>query len=203
VDYRSPDPGYVAPSAQASLSWTRTDAAGRPTVAGRIWSQALRYAALWLVGGVAILVAPRFVARSEERVVHALPGSAGLGVVALIGAAAATFVIGAATLSVAGLLGVLGLGGLSLVTLGAGAATELAGGLALLVAVAWLAHTPVALAIGRRLVPGDLAARSLGLLILVLLELVPIVGWVVGLAVTLVGLGALLGPLLPRRGVSA
>lgn len=209
--YQSPDPGEIAPGAEVAGEVTHREVAApgeeEPTAGERALDALRRFAALLLVGGLLLLVAPRWTAGLADAVrTRPLP-ALGWGVVFLAASLVAALVLALVVALLASVLGAATLGGLAVAVAGGGVLAELALVVGVLVACAYLAPVVAGLAGGRLALfrsgapagtaagaPGrgrSFAALALGALVLVLLGLVPILGRLVGLLALLVGLGAL------------
>jgi len=199
--YESPDEAAIASGAEVAGETAYEPAAGEEeeTAADRALDAVRRFAALLLVGGLLLLLAPGWTAGLAATVRERPLPSLGWGLVALFAAAAAVFVLALATAFVAAILGFATLTGLAVATAALGVLAELGLVLGLILACVYLPAVVVGLAGGRLALaregePGRgrlFAALALGALVLVLLGLVPYLGPIVGLLVLLLGLGSL------------
>ena len=199
--YESPDEAEIASGAAVAGEVAYRPAPGEeePTASDRILDALRRFAALLLVGGLLLLVAPGWTAGLAAIVRERPLPSLGWGLVFLLAAIAACLVLAFATAFVAAILGFATLTGLAVATVALGVLGELGLGVGLVLAGVYLAAVVVGLA-GGRLVLGRtgepargrlFAALALGALVLVLLGLVPYLGPLIGFLVLLLGLGAL------------
>lgn len=199
--YESPDEAAVASGAEVGgeVAFEQTAGEEEETAADRALDAVRRFAALLLVGGLLLLVAPLWTAGLAATVRERPLPSLGWGLVFLLAAAAAVFVLALATAFVAAILGFATLTGLAVATAALGVQAELGLVLGLILACVYLPAVVVGLAGGRLALaregePGRgrlFAALVLGALVLVLLGLVPYLGPVIGILVLLLGLGAL------------
>jgi cytoskeletal protein CcmA (bactofilin family) len=207
LSYASPDPGEIAAGAEVAGEVTHREVAApgeeEPSVTDRLLDALRRVAALLLVGGLLLLVAPSWTAGLADAVrARPLP-ALGWGVVFLAASLVAALVLALVIALLASVLGAATLGGLAVAAVGGGVLAELALVIGVILACAYLAPVVAALAGGRLALawgaspagtPGrgrSFAALALGVLVLVLLGLVPILGRLVGVLVLLLGLGAL------------
>lgn len=199
--YESPDAAEVAAGAtvEGEVVHRREPGEAVPTAADRVLDALRRLVALLLVGGLLLLVAPRWLAGLAAAVrARPLP-SLGWGLVLLIAAAAAVLALALVTVLFAVPLGLLGLGGLAAGVVALGVVAELALVLGAVLVAAYLPAVVVGLAGGRpALARGGgptrgrlFAALALGAAVLALLGMVPYLGALIGVLVTLAGLGAL------------
>jgi cytoskeletal protein CcmA (bactofilin family) len=199
--YESPDEAEIASGAAVAGEVAYLPAPGEeePTASDRILDALRRFAALLLVGGLLLLVAPGWTAGLAAIVRERPLPSLGWGLVFLLAAIAACLVLAFTTAFVAAILGFATLTGLAVATVALGVLAELGLGVVLVLAGVYLTAVVVGLA-GGGLVLGPtgepargrlFAALALGALALVLLGLVPYLGPLIGFLVLLLGLGAL------------
>jgi hypothetical protein len=153
----------------------------------------LRFAALFLIGLLLLLVRRRLLPKVVEAIDTA-PGSVALwGLGFLVGLAVVPGVVTLVGVLLAVLFGWLGLGlivGLLVVAI---TLTWIIVGVAAFVLIAVLAPLAVGTWIGNRILPGDTPAvltMAIGLAVIVILGPVPVVGALVGFVVTVMGAGA-------------
>lgn len=201
LGYSSPDEAAVASGAEVEgeVAYEPTPGEEEATTADRALDAARRFAALLLVGGLLLLIAPGWTAGLAATVRERALPSLGWGLVFLLAAAAAVLVLALATAFVAAILAFATLTGLAVATGALGVLAELGLVLGLILACWYLPAIVVGLAGGRLALARDaepgrgrlLAALAVGALVLVLLGLVPYLGAFIGLLVLLLGLGAL------------
>jgi cytoskeletal protein CcmA (bactofilin family) len=199
--YESPDEAEIAPGAEIAGEVVYEPVAGEqaPTAGDRVLGAVRRLVALLLVGGLLVLLAPRWLGELAATVRQRPLPSLGWGLVFLVAAIFAALLLALAVALVAALLGLVTLKGLAIAIAGLGILAELALVFGLIVVCAYLPAVVVGLAGGRLAVARDaqptrvrlFAALALGVTGLVVLGLVPYLGALVGLLVALLGLGAL------------
>lgn len=202
--YRSSSAATIGSDARiGAVSATIVPAAARAdsaqTPANLLWGWLRHLTALVVVGLLLIWLTPTWTRQLGEQLRAAPLESLGWGLVAAFGWMAAALVVLLAMIAVATLAGALTLGRLVALVIGLGLLVEglLTGGL--LIYVTFIAQAIVALLAGRmildRFAPAwnerPVAPLLLGLSLYIALTALPLVGWLVGLAVALLGLGAL------------
>jgi hypothetical protein len=209
LTYESSTEAQVSPEAQIEGEVVREERPvtqeeeEEPTslVADAVLDNLRSFIALALVGLLLIWVAPGWI-RGLAGTVQARPLlSLGLGLLGLVAFVALIVVILLAIVLLALIFGLLTLGDLVLLTIVLGALAEAALVLAFFISTSYLAQIVVSFLVGRwllgRALPNQTAGRVLslllGLILYVLLRAIPVLGPIVGLAVVLLGVGALVG----------
>jgi cytoskeletal protein CcmA (bactofilin family) len=170
------------------------------TFADAVFDNLRSFIALLLVGLILIWIAPNWIRRRAGTVLDRPLASLGWGVLGLVAFLALGVAILLATLVLAVILGLLTLGGLVALIVVLGLLAEVVLVLAFWIFTIYLAQIVVSFLAGLLLVetvrPGRGSGRVLplvvGLILYVMLRAVPVLGPLVGLAVVLLGLGALL-----------
>jgi cytoskeletal protein CcmA (bactofilin family) len=170
------------------------------TFADAVFDNLRSFIALLLVGLILIWIAPNWIRRRAGTVLDRPLASLGWGVLGLVAFLALGVAILLATLVLAVILGLLTLGGLVALIVVLGLLAEVLLVLAFWIFTIYLAQIVVSFLAGLLLVetvrPGRGSGRVLplvvGLILYVMLRAVPVLGPLVGLAVVLLGLGALL-----------
>jgi cytoskeletal protein CcmA (bactofilin family) len=170
------------------------------TFADAVFDNLRSFVALLLVGLILIWIAPNWIRRRAGTVLDRPLASLGWGVLGLVAFLALGVAILLATLVLAVVLGLLTLGGLVALIVVLGLLAEVVLVLALWIFTNYLAQIVVSFLGGLLFVeavrPGRGSGRVLplvvGLILYVILRAVPVLGPLVGLAVVLLGLGALL-----------
>ncbi len=183
--------GEERPAEEAEDAYTFADA---------VFDHLRSFVALLLVGLILIWIAPNWVRRRAGTVLDRPLASLGWGVLGLMAFLALGVAILLATLVLAVILGLLTLGGLVALIVVLGLLAEVVLVLAFWILTNYLAQIVVSFLAGLLLVeavrPGRGSGRVLplvvGLILYVILKAVPVLGSLVGLAVVLLGLGALL-----------
>src|ERR671917_2658691 len=169
------------------------------TFADGVFDNLRSFIALLLVGLILIWIAPNWIRRRAGTVLDRPLASLGWGVLGLVAFLALGVAILLATLVLAVILGLLTLGGLVALIVVLGLLAEVVLVLAFWIFTNYLAQIVVSFLAGLLLVeavrPGRGSGRVLplgvGLILYVILRAVPVLGPLVGLAVVLLGLGAL------------
>ena len=169
------------------------------TFADAVFDHLRSFVTLLLVGLLLIWIAPNWVRRRAGTVLDRPLASLGWGVLGLVAFLALGVAILLATLVLAVILGLLTLGGLVALIVGLGLVAEVVLVLAFWISTNYLAQIVVSFLAGLLLVeavsPGRGRGRVLplvvGLVLYVILRAIPVLGLIVGLAVVLLGLGAL------------
>jgi cytoskeletal protein CcmA (bactofilin family) len=169
------------------------------TFADAVFDHLRSFVALLLVGLILIWIAPNWVRRRAGTVLERPVASLGWGVLGLVAFLALAVAILLATLVLAVILGLLTLGGLVALIVVLGLLAEVVLVLAFWIFTNYLAQIVVSFLAGLLLVeavrPGRGSGRVLplvvGLILYVILRAIPVLGALVGLAVVLLGLGAL------------
>lgn len=199
--YESPDEAEIAPGAEIAGEVAYEPVAGEkaPTARDRVLGAVRRLLALLLVGGLLLLLAPRWLGELAATVRQRPLPSLGCGLVFVAAALVAALGLALVVAIVATVFGLATLKGLAIATAALGILAELALVAGLVVLCVYLPAVVVGLAGGRLALARDgqptrgrlLAALALGLTGLVVLGLVPYLGALIGLVVLLLGLGAL------------
>jgi cytoskeletal protein CcmA (bactofilin family) len=169
------------------------------TFADAVFDHLRSFVALLLVGLILIWIAPNWLRRRAGTVLERPVASLGWGVLGLVAFLALGVAILLATLVLAVILGLLTLGGLVALIVVLGLLAEVVLVLAFWISTNYLAQIVVSFLAGLLLVeavrPGRGSGRVLplvvGLILYVILRAIPVLGALVGLAVVLLGLGAL------------
>jgi hypothetical protein len=203
LNYESSSEAKISPAAQIGGEVVRTE---RPpqeeptrTALDVVLDILGSLIALSLVGLLLMWIVPNWTRSLSDRIgVRPLP-SLGLGIVGFIVFLALVIVILLATILLAVIFGLLTLGSLVLLIVSLGLLAEAVLVLAFLITTNYLAQILVSLLVGRllleRLFPARAGGRVLplvvGLVLYVVLRAIPVFGFIVGLVVVLLGLGAL------------
>ena len=169
------------------------------TFADAVFDHLRSFVALLLVGLILIWIAPNWVRRRAGTVLDRPVASLGWGVLGLVAFLTLGVAILLATLVLAVILGLLTLGGLVALIVVLGLLAEVVLVLAFWISTNYLAQIVVSFLVGLLLVeavrPGRGRGRVLplvvGLILYVILRAIPVLGFIVSLAVVLLGLGAL------------
>jgi cytoskeletal protein CcmA (bactofilin family) len=170
------------------------------TFADAVFDNLRSFVALLLVGLLLIWIAPNWVRRRAGTVLDRPVASLGWGVVGLVAFLVLGIVILLATALLGVILGLLTLGGLVGLIIVLGVLAEVALVLAFWISTNYLAQIVVSFVAGVLLVEavrpgrgrGRVVPLVVGLILYVILRAIPVFGALVGLAVVLLGLGALL-----------
>ncbi len=208
LTYQSSTEARIAPQAQIEGDVVREerpveeeegDEAARNPVAETVLDALRSLVALVLVGLLLVWLAPGWIRRRAYTVLNRPLASLGWGLLGLIAFLLLGIVILLVTILLAIVLGLLTLGGLVVLIIVLGLFAEAALVLAFWVSTGYLAQIVVSFLAGVLLVeavrPGRHRGRVLplvvGLVLYVLLRAIPVLGPIVGLAVVLLGFGAL------------
>jgi cytoskeletal protein CcmA (bactofilin family) len=201
LSYEAPQEANISRGAEVGgeVSYRETPAAEEPGPADVVFGHLRRLVALLLVGLLLVWVASRWTGRLADTVRDRPLPSLGWGILSVVGAGAAVFILLLATVLLALVFGLLTLGGLVGPVVGVGLISVAALVVGFALAALYLAPVVVALAGGRLLLgwarPDGTAGRvlplTLGLILYAALRAIPFAGPIVGLAVALLGLGAL------------
>jgi cytoskeletal protein CcmA (bactofilin family) len=169
------------------------------TFADAVFDNLRSFVALLLVGLLLIWIAPNWVRRRAGTVLDRPVASLGWGVVGLVAFLVLAIVILLATALLGVILGLLTLGGLVGLIIVLGVLAEVALVLAFWISTNYLAQIVVSFVAGVLLVEavrpgrgrGRVVPLVVGLILYVILRAIPVLGALVGLAVVLLGLGAL------------
>jgi cytoskeletal protein CcmA (bactofilin family) len=169
------------------------------TFADAVFDNLRSFVALLLVGLILIWIAPNWVRRRAGTVLDRPLASLGWGVLGLVAFLVLGIVILLATILLGVILGLLTLGGLVGLIIVLGLLAEVGLVLAFWISTNYLAQIVISFLAGLLLVesvsPGRGRGRVLplvvGLILYVILRAIPVLGALVGLAVVLLGLGAL------------
>lgn len=192
VVYQTPEPGSrrQTPQPQTGLAFN---------LANWVLDRARDFITLLVLGGLALWLLPQWLNQSTERARATPLSSAGWGLLVAIVGYVGLAVIGLLLLGVGIAFGLITLGGLAQTALGVGLSGV---GLAFAVftfLVAYGSKLVVAFLIGqwlvRRLLPNvtrpEVWALLAGVAVYVLIRGIPLAGWLIGVIVTLIGLGAI------------
>lgn len=210
LNYTAPQDGQIGSAAQIANGISRTPAPATANTATASYRWLIdplrRYATLLLIGLVLVWLAPAWIGRLGSTVRNRPLPSAGWGVVGFIAAIATLALIPLVAILLMVLFGSLTLGGLAGITfvLGTAAFSAVLTGFGVL--VSYLVQVIVSLMIGRwllgliepRWAEGRVAPLAVGLALYVALRTIPVLGFLVALIVTLLGIGALWQWLMPR-----
>lgn len=199
--YKSAAEANVGSKASIAGSISRTAPSREPEVTPT-WSDRLATGVRWLVvllllGSTLLWLFPDKVAGVAGTLSERPMASLGWGLVTLFGFPVAMLLVLVLTAVLTMAFGMLSLGPAVALVLVLGLLTELALGAKLWVALFYLAPIAFAFAIGKRLLNPDGATEKnrylgllVGLLALAVVALIPWLGWVIRIAVIVVGLGA-------------
>lgn len=204
LNYESSSEAQIIPGAQIGGDIVRTE---RPpeeeptrTALDVILDILRNLIALLLVGLLVMLVAPNWTRRQAHTVADRPLASLGWGALGFIVFVALEIVILLVTILLAVIFGLLTLGSLVLLIIGLGVLVELGLGLAFWILTGFLAQIVVSFLVGIILVEAVRAGRgrgqrvlplAIGLILYVILRAIPVLGFIVGLVVVLLGFGAL------------
>jgi hypothetical protein len=171
----------------------------QPTIADWLFDVARRFAGLFLLGLILVWLAPRILRETVGELESRPVSSLGWGVVSLLAISLAFMVVALTTVVIAIMLGLVKLSGLMGIIIAAGVIVGMALVVLTILAVAYVAQIVVGFEAGRQIllrirpswVEQPFAPLALGLILLVALTALPAVGWFIGLATVLLGLGAL------------
>jgi hypothetical protein len=179
----------------------------RPSAASeRVLDLLRRYLGILVVGALLLWLAPRAL-RAAADVARGRPLLAlGVGLLGFVGVVALVLAVILATVLVAIVLGLLDLGALVVMTIFSGILTVAVITLGFVLAVAFGAQAAVGMAVGRLVLRAEprsffrgFGALALGVFVVVLLSAIPLVGGWLELLFILLGLGALVFVIAPRR----
>jgi cytoskeletal protein CcmA (bactofilin family) len=204
LNYESSAEAQISPDAQIGgqvnpTVRTQQEEEATSPVVNVLLSILRSFLALLLVGLLLVWLAPRWIRRLATTVLERPLASLGWGVLAFIGFLALGIAILLATILLALIFGVLTLGGLVLLFIGLGVLAEVALVIIFLISTNYLAQIIVSFLAGVLVLEGVGAGRGtgrvlplvIGLVLYVILRAIPVLGFIVGLAVVLLGLGAL------------
>lgn len=171
----------------------------QPTITDWLFDVARRFAGLFLLGLILVWLAPRIVRETVGELESRPVSSLGWGVVSILAIGLAFLVVTLATVVIAIMLGVVKLSGLMGIIIAAGVIVGLALVVLTILIVAYVAQIVVGFEAGRQIllrvqpswIERPFAPLAVGLILLVVLTALPAVGWIIGLATVLLGLGAL------------
>jgi cytoskeletal protein CcmA (bactofilin family) len=206
LDYESSAEAQIGPDAQIGGQVNRT--ARTPTQeeeevtspAVNVLLSILRnFIALLLVGLLLMWLVPRWVRRLAGTVLDRPLASLGWGVLTFVGFLALVIAILLTTILLAVIFGVLTLGSLVLLFIGLGVLAEAVLVIVFLISTNYLAQIIVSFLAGVLVLEGVWPGRAsgrvvplvIGLVLYVILRAIPVLGFIVGLVVVLLGLGAL------------
>lgn len=158
-----------------------------------------RMLTLLILAGLAVWLLPHSLKKSADKAAQKLLPSAGMGFVSLIVGYAGAFIAGVMITGVGILMAVLTLGALSRVIFGIGLSSLALAFAIFMLLVNYGSKLVVAYLVGTRLLAQILPnvrnqavwGTLLGVVVYVLVRSIPFVGWLIGLAVTVIGLGAM------------
>ena len=206
LNYESSAEAQISPDAQIGGQVNRT--ARTPTqeeeevtspVVNVLLSILRSFLALLLVGLLLVWLVPGWIRRLATTVLERPLASLGWGVLAFVGFLALGIAILLTTILLAVIFGVLTLGGLVLLFIGLGVLAEVALVIIFLISTNYLAQIIVSFLAGVLVLEGVGPGRGIGrvlplvvgLVLYVILRAIPVLGFIVGLVVVLLGLGAL------------
>jgi cytoskeletal protein CcmA (bactofilin family) len=180
--------------------------AATPAPVNPLWGWLRHLAALAIIGGLLIWLAPRWTRRMADSIEAAPATTLGWGLVAMGVWILALIAVVLATIALAVVAGALTLGRLVALAVVLGLLLDSALIVGLVVYMGYVAQAIVALLAGRLLLARFAPAWNerpffpllAGLVLYIALTALPWVGWLVGLGVALLGLGALWGWAWPR-----
>lgn len=201
VTYESSTAAQIDPGAQieGEVFATERPVEEEPTLADAVLDNLRSFVSLLLVGLLLVWLAPRSIRRVADTVrTRPLP-SLGWGVLAYVVFIVLAIIVLLATILLAIIFGLLTLGGLVPLIIALGALIVMALGLVFWISTSYLAQIVVSFLVGRwlleRISPDQATGRVLplvvGLILYVILRAIPVLGWIVGLVVVLLGLGAI------------
>jgi cytoskeletal protein CcmA (bactofilin family) len=202
--YRSSTPATINSAAQigdvsATIAPADVAASDTQATASPLWGWLRHLAALAVIGLLLIWLAPSWTRRMADQIQAAPLPTLGWGVVAAAAWMLAVFIVLLTMFAVAALVGALTLGRLVALVISLGLLVDTLLTAGLLIYVSFIAEAVVALLVGRLLLDRLMPAWNerpaipllLGLILYVALSALPQVGWLAGLSVALLGLGAL------------
>jgi hypothetical protein len=174
----------------------------RPTMGMRLVDLLRRYVSILAVGALFLWLAPRAL-RAAAGAVRGRPlPSLGVGILGIFGFVVLVLGVLLVTILAAVVLGLVGLGSLVGTTIFGGILTEALIVFLFFLAVAFVAQAAVGLSLGRLLLREDargFGALALGVLAVVIVSAIPRIGELLEFLLVLLGLGALILAVLPRR----
>jgi len=204
LNYESSTEAQISPDAQIGGEVARTERPPQEEPAGaesNVGLNILRnFITLLVVGLLLVWVMPNWIRRRAYTVLDRPLASLGWGVLGFLAFVALAIVILLVTILLAAIFGLLTLGSLLLLIIGLGLLAELGLGLAFWISTSYLAQIIASFVVGTIVVEavragrgrgGGVLALVVGLIVYVLLRAIPILGFIVGLAVVLLGLGAI------------
>jgi cytoskeletal protein CcmA (bactofilin family) len=197
--YRSTTDATIDPAARMGEVSATVAPATTPAPVNPLWGWLRHLAALAIIGLLLLWLAPIWARRMADEIEAAPVTTLGWGLVAMGVWVLALIAVLLAMIAVAVLAGILTLGRLVALSIGVGLLLEGLLTAGLLIYMGYVAQAIVALLVGRlllaRFAPAwnerPFAPLLLGLVIYIALTALPFVGWLVGLGVALLGLGAL------------
>ncbi len=215
--YEAARQGDISPGAKVTgpVTWTQitADKSNNSGLLGAgagefsILAEVQRFATLLLVGLLLIWIFPKWMNRLGDAV-KATPGATlGRGAILFLLFLLILILVPVATIVLALIFGLLTLGDLAWVSVVVGTLSEIGIIVAFVLFVTYIAQAVIALVLGKwllsrfqpRLSEGNLLPLVLGLVIVVVVTAIPVVGGLLGLLITLLGLGALWRWLRPGR----
>jgi cytoskeletal protein CcmA (bactofilin family) len=177
-----------------------------PTMGMRLVDLLRRYVSILAVGALFLWLAPQAL-RAAAGAMRGRPlPSLGVGILGIFGFVVLVLGVLLVTILVAVVLGLLGLGSLVGTTVFGGILTEALIVFLFFLAVAFVAQAAVGLSLGRLLLREDarsffrgFGALALGVLAVVIVSAIPRIGGLLEFLLVLLGLGALILAVLPRR----
>jgi hypothetical protein len=174
-----------------------------PSFGDRVWDAIQRFIAILVVGALFLLLLPRVIEGSAATLRRRPWASLGVGILGMVGFLVACIAILFVMVLLAVGLGLIQLDSLVGMTLFGGGTVLTILAFAFVLAVGFLAHAIVGLALGR-LVAGAGAERRwlalfLGVLVVAVLISIPVVGGWFGVVIAVFGLGALILEFWPWR----
>ena len=205
LNYESSAEAQISPDAQIggqvnpTIRTTQQEEKTTTPVANVVFSILRSFVALLLVGLLLVWLVPRWLRRRAGTVLDRPLASFGWGVLAFIGFLALGIAILLATILLTIIFGVLTLGGLVLLFIALGVLAEAVLVTVFLVSTNYVAQVIVSFLAGVLVLEGFRPGRDtgrvlplvIGLILYVILRAIPWLGFIVGLAVVLLGLGAL------------
>ena len=201
LKYRAVAEGTISKSAQVGeVEFTQLEGQSfdsPPSFASRMMAFAQRAFAQLLVGCLLVYLCPNWTTAVTDRLERQSLASFTWGLLSIVGVFGLSLLVGLATVLVAAVLGVVRLGNLIPATLGVGGLSLSTAIVFFVVFAVWIATALVAIWCGKRIVGDEfkngvstLIPLLIGVFIIAGLSAIPFVGWFIGLAASVMGVGA-------------
>lgn len=198
VVYQTPVPGNENSSTQISLP--ANNGVNHINFMNTVWNFVRNFIALTIVGLLLVWLAPKLLQKTVAAAQSKPFQSAGVGVLSILIAYPGAFIAAIALIGIAILLALLTLGSLNSIVLGLGLSSLGIVMAVFTVLLKFVSKCIVAFLVGsllmNQLFPNKIQGHSIwamviGVFLYALIGAIPVIGWIVSLVVTLVGLGAI------------